>query len=232
MKNNKKKEQNSKKEESKVSSLLVGIWFAVLLALEYLLELRTFLWLAMILSAVIVIIKVFICFSDEKEKYDKVSYTLFGTWSMLFLVIAFPAFSHYSYSSGAFMPFWGISLAIGIIAGIIYGFLHRDRINSTHWLFMFLVALIVFLVVNIYTSHLNYILDTNEPERRIAVIEDKEHRRHRKSADSYEFQVTVDGETFDLDVPRSEYYEYEIGDTYVFTEYQGAFNEPFFIAED
>ena len=224
--------KDSKKKESKVSSLLAGIWFAVLLALNYLLELRTFLWLAMILSAALVIIKVFICFSDEKEKYDKISHTLFLGWVLLFLVIAFPAFSHYTYTSGAFMPFWRISLVIGIITGILYGISHRDRVNSTHWIFMFLVSLIVFFVVNIYTSHLNYILDTNEPERRIAVIEDKEHNRHRKSADSYEFQLTLDGETFDLDVPFSEYNKYEVGDTYVFTEYQGAFNEPFFIAED
>lgn len=232
MKDSKKKGKNEQKEETGIESVFVYICFGFFLALNYLLELRTFLWLAMILSAALVIIKVFICFSDEKEKYNKISLTLSGSWIMLFLVVAFPAFSHYTYTSGAFMPFLGISLVIGIIVGIVYGFFHRDRINSTHWIFMFLVSLIVFFVVNIYISHFNYILDTNEPERCIAVIEDKEHRRNRKSADSYEFQLTVDGETFDLDVPFSEYDKYEIGDTYVFTKYQGAFNEPFFIAED
>ncbi len=224
--------KNSKKKESKVSSLFVGIWFAVLLALDYLLELRIFLWLAILLSAVLVIIKAFIFFSNEKDKYDKASQTVSVGLCLTCLVLVFPAYSHYSYSSGAFMPFWEISLVIGIIVGIVYWFYHKAKNNSNHWIFVFTWVLMTFIIANFYASHLNYILDTNEPRQCIAVIEDKEQIHHRKSADSYEFQLTVDGETFDLDVPRTEYHEYEIGDTYVFTRYQGAFNEPFFIAED
>ena len=52
--------------------------------------------------------------------------------------------------------------------------------------------------------------------------------RHRKSPDSYEFEMTVDGKTFDLEVGRREYKKYEVGDTYTFKEYKGAFGKPFY----
>jgi hypothetical protein len=88
----------------------------------------------------------------------------------------------------------------------------------------------VFLFCWIPLCHLNYLLDP-QPTEIHAVIEEKEKVRHRKSPDSYEFEMTVDGETFDLEVGRREYNRYEVGDTYTFYEYKGAFGKPFYIAE-
>ena len=63
---------------------------------------------------------------------------------------------------------------------------------------------------------------------RQAVIEDKHVHRNAKSTDTYEFEMTVDGESFDLNVGEREYKRYEVGDTYTFKEYKGAFGKPFY----
>ena len=78
---------------------------------------------------------------------------------------------------------------------------------------------------------MNYVLDTKGPQQYTAVIEDKDYTHYRKGPDSYEFRVTVDGETFDLNVSVLEYDRYEIGDTYTFYCYEGAFGKPFYLAE-
>jgi hypothetical protein len=67
---------------------------------------------------------------------------------------------------------------------------------------------------------------------RQAVIEEKNVVRHRKSPDSYEFELTEDGESFVLKVDREEYQRYEVGDTYTFKAYKGAFGKPFCVAGD
>jgi hypothetical protein len=95
-----------------------------------------------------------------------------------------------------------------------------------------LVTLISALFIMITVCHLNYLLDLQPPTEIHAVIEDKEITHHRKSPDSYEFELTVDGESFDLEVGKREYKRYEVGDTYTFKEYKGAFGKPFYVAEE
>ena len=63
----------------------------------------------------------------------------------------------------------------------------------------------------------------------MVVIEDKESH-HSKHSRSYEFTVTAQGDTFDIDVPRSHYYTFDEGDLYVIEYREGAFGEPYYIA--
>ena len=142
--------------------------------------------------------------------------------------------SAYSFYKEPFIPFWEISLAIGLAVSIFVtvkwvwkGAGWGGRIGS-----IALGTVLVFFLCWISLCHLNYLLDFQPPAQKQAVIEEKDIIRHRKSPDSYEFQMTLDGETFDLEVGGREYNRYEVGDTYTFKEYGGAFGKPFYMAED
>lgn len=142
--------------------------------------------------------------------------------------------SAYSFYKEPFIPFWEISLALGLAVGIFV---------TVKWLWkgagwggriggVILCTVLVFFLCWIPLCHLNYLLDFEPPAEKQAVIEEKDVVRHRKSPDSYEFELTVDGESFDLEVGWSEYDRYEVGDTYTFKAYKGAFGKPFYMAED
>lgn len=141
--------------------------------------------------------------------------------------------SAYSFYKEPFLPFWKPSLILGLAVGIFVtvkwiwkGTGWVGRIGS-----IVVCTCMVFLFCWIPLCHLNYLLDP-QPTEIHAVIEEKEKVRHRKSPDSYEFEMTVDGETFDLEVGRREYNRYEVGDTYTFYEYKGVFGKPFYMAEE
>lgn len=138
--------------------------------------------------------------------------------------------SAYSFYREPFLPFWKPSLILGLAVGIFVtvkwvwkGTGWGGRIGS-----MVVCVAIVFLVSCIPLCHLNYLLDFEPPTEKQAVIEEKHVHRNAKSLDSYEFELTVDGESFDLEVGKREYKRYEVGDTYTFKEYKGAFGKPFY----
>lgn len=149
-----------------------------------------------------------------------------------FMGLGFTVSAYFFYEE-SFVPFWEICLAVGLLVSVFVtvkwvwkGTGWVGRIGS-----LALCTCMVFLFCWIPLCHLNYLLDP-QPTEIHAVIEEKEKVRHRKSPDSYEFEMTVDGETFDLEVGRREYDRYEVGDTYTFYEYKGAFGKPFYIAEE
>lgn len=140
----------------------------------------------------------------------------------------------YSFYKEPFIPFWEISLTLGLAVGIFVtvkwiwtGTGWGGRIGS-----IALCAVLVFFLCCLALCHLNYLLDFQPPVEKKAVIEEKDIILHHKSPDSYEFEMTVDGEPFYLEVKWAEYQRYEVGDTYTFKEYRGAFGKPFYIAED
>lgn len=149
-----------------------------------------------------------------------------------FMGLGFTVSAYFFYEE-SFVPFWEICLAVGLLVSVFVtvkwvwkGTGWVGRIGS-----LALCTCMVFLFCWIPLCHLNYLLDP-QPTEIHAVIEEKEKVRHRKSPDSYEFEMTVDGETFDLEVGRREYDRYEVGDTYTFYEYKGAFGKPFYLAEE
>ncbi len=142
--------------------------------------------------------------------------------------------SAYSFYKEPFTPFWEICLALGLAVGVFVtakwfwkGTGWGGRLGS-----LVLCTVLVFFLCCISLCHLNYLLDFEPPTEKQAVIEEKHVHRNAKSLDSYEFELTVDGESFDLEVGKREYKRYEVGDTYTFKEYKGAFGKPFYIAEE
>jgi hypothetical protein len=88
-----------------------------------------------------------------------------------------------------------------------------------------------FLAIEAYICNVNYVLGSSEPIEVQAIIEEKDHEYHTKGPDDYEFKLTVDGESFWLDVDVIEYEDYEIGDVYKFRQYSGAFGVRFYVSE-
>ena len=142
--------------------------------------------------------------------------------------------SAYSFYKEPFIPFWEICLALGLAVSIFVtvkwvwkGTGWGGRIGS-----IALCTFLAYFLIWLPLCHLNYLLDFQPPTEIHAVIEEKDINRHSKGLDSYEFEMTVNGEFVALEVDWLEYQRYEVGDTYTFYEYKGAFGEPFYIAED
>jgi len=135
----------------------------------------------------------------------------------------------YSYADGSLFPYWGILLILGVIVTLAVGLKWLKSIRW-NWLgYLPVGTLVAFMLAGAAVANLNCMLDFSEPTRCVAVIEDKDHHRSRKAPDSYEFQVTVDGYTFDLEVSSAEYNQKEIGDVCYFKRYNGAFGKSYYL---
>ncbi len=140
----------------------------------------------------------------------------------------FSGLTKYSFVNGVLFPLWYVALGLGVMAGafcFLIPFSIKDKIIS-----FFIAAFLVFFVIGIALTHLNHVFDSGEPVRYTTVIEDKSINFRRKLPDEYEFTVTVNGDTFDINVPYSHYRKYKEGDLYVIEYHEGAFNEPYYVA--
>ena len=141
----------------------------------------------------------------------------------------------YSYTQD--FPFWGVALVLSLLLIVAALFLLPKKIFETKsgigWLLLggLLVGFLLWFVVHSFIMHFNYVLDLTPPTEYTAIIEQKEHHNHRKSPDSYEFEVTANGKTFDLEVELRIYDNYEVGDTFTFYRYEGAFGKAFYLSD-
>ena len=167
----------------------------------------------------------------EDSSFDFWLFSLGLVSFMSFLGTLYEAFS-YSFPDHEFLPFWYISLPLGIVIGIF--FLRWIRENTKMWqliLSFIIIVALAFFVIEAYLCHFNYILDFNEPTELQAIIEEKDRDNNTKRPDDYKFKLTVDGESFWLEVDAIEYDAYEVGDVYEFRQYSGAFGVRFYISE-
>lgn len=156
-------------------------------------------------------------------------------WTILLFVV-YSLFGPRSPSIYQFKNVTDSFLLPAIVLGIVIGavntaFQWKERKVWESILQFILVGVLSAAVLFGVLSHANYTFDLNEPEEYIVVIEDTDRNTSRKRRNSYEFIVTVEGQTYDVKVPRDDYYAYEIGDTYRVYRYTGAFGKPFYIAE-
>ena len=232
----KKEKKYSRKQGRKDDLLTWGVAIAVMAAVFVLgtvLPHRVIVLLsgALLLLSVVAIV-VAIKWREKKIAVWGVSFGCVGGL-VSFMGLGFTV-SAYSFYEEPLIPFWEISLAVGLLVSIFV---------TVKWLWkgtgwggrlgaIALGTILTFFLCWIPLCHLNYLLDFQPPVEEQAVIVEKDVHRNTKSPNHYEFELTVDGETFDLKVGRREYDRYEEGDTYTFKSYKGAFGKPFCIAED
>ena len=138
----------------------------------------------------------------------------------------------YSFVNVDLFPFWYVALLIGVAAGLLFCV---KLVSKEHgiWKRIGTFVIIAFIAsggVGSVLAHLNHWFDSSEPVRYEVVIEDKDYDAGgRYSSSKCEFTVTVNGDTFDVVVPWSDYKHYNEGDIYIVEYHEGAFGEPYYI---
>ena len=137
----------------------------------------------------------------------------------------------YAFAEIGLFPLWYVALALGLLCGWLFvaklmekGLSIGKRIGA-----FLIISALCFFAAGATLAHLNHWFDRSQPKQFVVVIEDKESR-HSKHSRHHEFTVTAQGDTFDIEVPRSHYDYYEVGDSYVIEYREGAFGEPYYIA--
>ena len=212
--------------------VIAAIVFLVLILIQLLIPNRILVSAAVLLLLLSGVGMAVIVFVYKDERYDFCLPPLLAVF-MASLFVAIARVFDYAFVGDPIAPFWFVSLPVGV-ALTVYITVKWVAGKTKPWAvvcFFVILALILFLAVEMYISHLNYVLDFNEPTERAAVIVEKDYTYHSKGADTYEFKFMLDGEEIWLEVDVVEYETHEIGDVYRFKQYKGAFGAAFYIDE-
>ena len=156
--------------------------------------------------------------------------------SFLYVVLYLILTNRYSFLGGIPNAFVFVALLLAAVITVVLMIVAASTLwHGRKWLgrvgWSALILTLVFFAFLVSITHLNYALGDDTPAVLSAIIEDKDSHHRRKGRDRYEFIMTIDGETVDVEVTFDEYYEYEVGDVYAFYRYEGAFDAPFYLAE-
>lgn len=160
------------------------------------------------------------------------------TVTVLLVPIVIFAFSimnvyRYSFVNGVLFPLWYLALALSVVAGLFFGIKFIGKEHGI-WIRIGVFAIVAFITfggVGSLLAHLNHWFDTDEPVRYEIVIEDTDYDiGGRYTSTKCEFTFTLNGETYDVNVPQSDYRNYKEGDIYVVEYHEGAFGEPYFMS--
>ena len=159
-----------------------------------------------------------------------------ATVTVFLLILVVGVFSvatweRYAFAEIALFPLWYVALPLGLLCGWLFvaklmvkGLSVGKRIGA-----FLIISALCFFAAGATLAHLNHWFDSSQPKQFVVVIEDKESHRSKHSR-SYEFTVTAQGDTFDIEVPGKHYKAFDVGDHYVIEYREGAFGEPYYIA--
>lgn len=213
----------------KKSDLLeVFVWalvYCAILLLEYFISRRALIWVCILMILGIVIAYFVVRLVDKNGLRCIPILWMIAPVSIRFLHLE----SDYTYINGD--GFFYESMIIGTIIGVLISVMFFCKGKKISQRIGLMVLWIILCSVSLFAlfGNLNYVLDFSEPQCYSAVIENKDYVHHHKSPNSYEFKVTADGKSFYLEVSIREYRKYDVGDTYSFKKYNGAFGKSFFV---
>ena len=146
-------------------------------------------------------------------------------------VFSVATWERYAFAEIALFPLWYVALPLGLLCGWLFVAKLMEKGHSAgKQIGAFLISsALCFFAAGATLAHLNHWFDSSQPKQFVVVIEDKEYR-HRKHSSHHKFTVTAQGDTFDIEVPRSHYAYYEVGDSYVIEYREGALGEPYYMA--
>ena len=147
-------------------------------------------------------------------------------------VVSVATWDRYVFAEIDLFPLWYVALALGLLCGWLFvaklmvkGLSVGKRIGA-----FLIISALCFFAAGATLAHLNHWFDSSQPKQFVVVIEDKEYRSGRRGSKHYEFTVTAQGDTFDIEVPGKHYKAFDVGDHYVIEYREGAFGEPYYIA--
>lgn len=154
---------------------------------------------------------------------------LFMILSILILV---NTSERYAFVHDIFFPLWYVALGVGVLLGGIFCIkcTRKDLHFAAVLGVFFIMSFLSFFLCGAVLNHLNHAFDTGEVQRYECVIEEELYESGSKySLGGYKFKITVNGESFWIEVPSHDYYSLDEGDTYVVEYHKGAFGEPYYI---
>ena len=155
---------------------------------------------------------------------------LFGAFviGILYLIETY----RYSFVDVILFPLWYVALGLGVIVGVALDVALIKKVGDIKLrIAVFLIfTFVAFMIFGFALGHINHIFDSSEAVRYYVEIEDKDIDLNRRAPDRYDFEVTVNGDTFDIQVPLSDFYSLDVGDSYVIEYHEGALGEPYYIA--
>lgn len=156
------------------------------------------------------------------------------TVTLLILIVgvfSVATWERYAFAEIGLFPLWYVALALGLLCGWLFvaklmvkGLSVGKQIGA-----FLIISALCFFAAGATLAHLNHWFDSSQPKQFVVVIEDKESHRSKHSR-SYEFTVTAQGDTFDIEVPGKHYKAFDVGDHYVIEYREGALGEPYYIA--
>ena len=195
---------------------------------------RHWILLAVVWLAVLVVASQIFYFSVCKRHLKAGIFTAQVTYLAALLMCSLGV---YTYTGTLELRFLQAVLIPGVVLGVLtaWGFTRKDSYKMDRGLCYLMCCMAAVLGLWFCAGHLNYALDCNSPIIYKAVIEGKNTVSHKRvksmvAQKDYRFRFTVDEETFYMSVPPYRYDEYEVGDTYNITRYQGAFGVPYYMA--
>ena len=137
----------------------------------------------------------------------------------------------YAFAEIYLFPLWYVALALGLLCGWLFvAKLMEKGLSVGKQIGAFLIiSALCFFAAGATLAHLNHWFDSSQPKQFVVVIEDKESHSSKYSL-SYEFTVTAQGDTFDIEVPGKHYKAFDVGDHYVIEYREGALGEPYYMA--
>ena len=209
--------------------VMVLAMFAVLLVLRNLVPHRVFVWGCLLVPPLLIV--GIVCLKKRTKKKMAGMIGMLSSIACCCFLLSIYEGTHYSFVDAPFFVFWPISVTLGVITTAFLVFLCRRALKELKWVWgivLGLFACFVFTVFfDMYMQHFNYLLDASEPQACVSVIKDKDMDLRKKSPDSYQLLVAIEGEELWLEVPRRDYRVCEVGDTYIFSYYNGAFGKAF-----
>lgn len=146
-------------------------------------------------------------------------------------VFSVATWERYAFAEIGLFPLWYVALALGLLCGWLFvaklmvkGLSVGKQIGA-----FLIISALCFFAAGATLAHLNHWFDSSQPKQFVVVIEDKESH-HSKHSRSYEFTVTAQGDTFDIEVPEKHYKAFDVGDHYVIEYREGALGEPYYMA--
>ncbi len=202
----------------------------LLIPVAFLTSRRSFFWCTVALWGVMIVCSLISRLS--KREIPAIRYVVLSLSGMLLLAGIVGGYG-YTFLSGSIFPFWLPALPIAVcVSGYkLWGWIRFDKKRWNLVVVAVIMGACVFFYASSCINFANYALDRSEPVRQESMIYGKRADRSRKTLGSYKFEIRVDGKTFSIDVSREDYNYYQVGDTFSFAEYQGAFGEPFYLAE-
>lgn len=147
--------------------------------------------------------------------------------------------SSYTYTDdNASLRFWYIYLVIGFVVAVgtavllAKGILRLKKDTAGENIAVFILALILGFTMSWTTANnINYIFDTSEAVVYSLPLEEKNINSGRRRKTEYELTVSLEGEKITVEVSRSAYYQYAIGDLLPLSYYEGFLGDSYYILE-